>query len=101
MYFRQINILLVIIVERPCIFIPHRLSPNDFQMIQTYGLSRSRQHKAVTIDGFRKHDAIYVYILITGNIALRNVRILYTGCLKKMVIELWRAIGHSIFNIQK
>ena len=25
----------------------------------------------------------------------------YTGCLKKMVIELWRAIGHSIFNIQK
>ena len=24
-----------------------------------------------------------------------------TGCLKKMVIELWRAIGHSIFNIQK
>ena len=25
----------------------------------------------------------------------------YTGFLKKMVIELWRAIGHSIFNIQK
>ena len=25
----------------------------------------------------------------------------YTGCIKKMVIELWRAIGHSIFNIQK
>ena len=25
----------------------------------------------------------------------------YTGCLKKMVIELWRAIGHSIFNIQE
>ena len=54
MYFRQINILLFIIVELPCIFIPHRLSPNDFQMIQTYG---SRQHKAVTIGGFRKHDA--------------------------------------------
>ena len=26
---------------------------------------------------------------------------LYTGCIKKMVIELWRAIGHSIFSIQK
>ena len=25
----------------------------------------------------------------------------YTGCIKKMVIELWHAIGHSIFNIQK
>ena len=29
------------------------------------------------------------------------VNVHYTGCLKKMVIELWRAIGHSIFNIQK
>ena len=25
---------------------------------------------------------------------------IYTGCIKKKVIELWRAIGHSIFNIQ-
>ena len=33
----------------------------------------------------------YKYIIVLG----------CTGCIKKMVIELWRAIRHSIFNIQK
>ena len=36
----------------------------------------------------------YMYRCICGMICC-------TGCLKKMVIKLWRATGHSIFNIQK
>ena len=41
------------------------------------------------------------YISELRNNSLHAIKMYYTGCLKKKVIELWSAIAHSLYNLQK
>ena len=55
------------------------------------------QKQCYKTSGFKDNLNIKDFIKITFRVKIMY----YTGCLKKMVIEPWRAIGHSIFSIQK
>ena len=57
-----------------------------------------RRHKIESLR--RKHCAFkyfYIQIEILKYLRFKN----YTGCIKKMVIELWSALARSLYNPQK